>query len=245
MKKFFKSFAILLIILIIGVVGLAFFGWPYVPDYVSHRLQKVLKAPVEIGDIHLKWNEVKVERLEIGNPSGFKLQKALSFDQMTIRAKPLTYFQHHVEIEELIIDNVYVGLEFVSLKQLESNWSTLIESIKQLQNQKSDKVKHILIKRLVLNNISPDLLYQQEDTGIRHLPPISRIELKNVSSQGKDLTNQLIISAFGQMIKEIFLRENIKDVFNQFLTPNGDKDKKSNAFDKLQDLLNPSIKKTN
>ena len=52
-------------------------------------------------------------------------------------------------------------------------------------------------------------------------------------------------SAFGQMIKEIFLRENIKDVFNQFLTPNGDKDKKSNAFDKLQDLLNPSIKKTN
>ena len=88
-------------------------------------------------------------------------------------------------------------------------------------------------------------MYQQEDTGIRHLPPISRIELKNVSSQGKDLTNQLIISAFGQMIKEIFLRENIKDVFNQFLTPNGDKDKKSNAFDKLQDLLNPSIKKTN
>ena len=84
----------------------------------------------------------------------------------------------------------------------------------QTQSSKSKSDKTVLIKRLVLNNINADLLYQS-DGKVRHLPTIPQIVLYNIGSTGGDLVDQLMNTALGQMLKEIFIRENLKEAIDQ------------------------------
>jgi len=220
MRTFFKILASLVVICILAGVILFFLAKSRLPDVVASKLSKTLQVSVEIGDINVGLNTVTVDNFEINNPRGYKLEHALTTKQIVVQAPLMNYTSNDIVIEEINMNNVYIGLEFESPKGTTGNWSTIMNSAKSAhaQSSKSSSEKTVLIKRLVLNNINADLLYQS-DGKVRHLTPISQIVLVNISSKGGDLTDQIMHSALGQMVKEIFVQENIKGYMDKIFEP--------------------------
>lgn len=220
MKKLLKGLTGLILLCIIGGAIALFLLWSRLPDMIASTLSKQLQTPVEIGDMKLSFNQITVDRFIIDNLRSFKLPKAFSTEQITITS-PLTRFLHDaIEIDEIHLDKVYIGLEFESPKSARGNWSALLANAEKAQ-QKNSTTKSLLIHRLLLTNIQAELLYQS-DGKRRQLKPIPQIELLNVSSQGGNVSAQLLNSALGQAVKQIFIEENLKDMFDQLLNiPSG------------------------
>lgn len=112
----------------------------------------------------------------------------------------------------------------------------------QEQSSKSLADKSVLIKRLVLNNINADLLYQS-DGKVRHLPTIPQIVLVNISSKGGNLTDQLMNSALGEMLKEIFMKENLKNIMDKIFQQVPGGNPVQNALKPIKGLFNSVEKK--
>lgn len=220
MRIFFKVLASIIIICILAGVILFFLAKSRLPDVVASKLSKTLQVSVEIGDINVGLNTVTVDNFEINNPRGYKLEHALTTKQIIVQAPLMNYTSNDIVIDEIDMNNVYLGFEFASPQGTSGNWTTIMNNAKnaQAQSSKVASEKSVLIKRLVLNNINADLLYQS-DGKIRHLPMIPQIVLVNISSKGGDLTDQLMNSALGQMLKEIFTQENLKQLMDKILEP--------------------------
>ncbi len=223
MKTFYKSLAGIILLCLIGGAIFLFLLWSRVPDMIATHLSKRLKVGVEIGDMRLSPRQLTVDHFEIHSPTGFELPKALLTEKISIET-PLTHFFHdNIEIDQIILSNIYIGLEFDSPKSTRGNWSTILANAKQAQDESrpSATQKSVLIKRLLLTNIQAELYYQS-DGKVRKLKPIKQIELLNISSQGGDLGDQLMNSALGEAIKQIFVEENLKDILDKLLqTPGG------------------------
>ncbi len=216
MKTFFKSVAGLILICILGAFIFLFLMWSRVPDMVASHISKTLGVAVGIGDIHLSPSEITIQNLDIENPREFSLTYALSVQDIAIKAPVTRYFHDAIVIEEIYLENVYIGLEFDSPKGTKGNWTAIMKNAEnsQKKSSQSSSEKTVLIKRLILTNIAPDLLYRSEGK-VRHLPIIPRMELTNISSKGGNFSDQLMNSALGQMIKEIFVQENLKDALDK------------------------------
>lgn len=221
MKTFVRSLNGLIIIIILAGIILLFLAWSRVPDIVAGNLSKKLKVIVEIGDIDLSLKSIEVEKLEIGNPYGFILPRAFASDRIYIEAPLSRYFHDNIEIDEIDVDNVYLGLEFDSPSGTKGNWTAIMKNAKAAQAESNIKKsnKTVLIRRLVLNNIHTDLIYRSQGDKVRHLPVIKRIELKNISSEGGNAMDQIMNSALGQMLKEVFIEQNLKDMMDKIFQP--------------------------
>lgn len=239
MRVFLKCLAIILVICILAGIILFFLARSRLPDVVANKLSKTLQVAVEIGDINVGLNTVTVDNFEINNPRGFKLEHALTTQKIIVQAPLMNYAKNDIVIEEITMNNVYIGFEFESIKGTSGNWTMIMNNAKssRAQSSKSASEKSVLIKRLVLNTINADLLYQS-DGNIRHLPMIPQIVLVNISSKGGDLTDQLMNSALGQMLKEIFTQENLKHMMDKILEPLPEEDNPvNNALKPLKGLF--------
>jgi hypothetical protein len=208
-----------IITLVIIAGGIAFFiFWSRMPDIISSMLSKKLLTTVEIGDIKLATSGVSVEGFDIYNPKGYRLAKAFASQIITIQTSLKSLLEDDIVIEEIHLDNVYIGLEFESIRSTKGNWKTILANAQKAKegSTPSKSNKTVFIKRLLLNNINAELYYQT-DQKIRKLKPIPQIELRNISSQGGNLSDQLMNSALGEAVKQIFIQENLKDVFDQLL----------------------------
>jgi uncharacterized protein involved in outer membrane biogenesis len=223
MKTFFRSLSGLVIIALLAAIILLFLAWSRVPDILAGNLSKKLKVMVEIGDIDLSLRSITVDKLEIGNPSGYYLPRAFACDKIFVDSPLTRYFSEHIEIDEIDLDNVYLGLEFDSPSGTKGNWTALMQNAKAAQEAgKNEKSKRsVLIRRLVLNNIRTDLIYRNQGDKVRHLPVIKRIELKNISSEGGNVMDQIMNSALGEMLKEVFMEQNLKEFMDKIFQPGG------------------------
>lgn len=243
MRIFFKSLAGIIVICILAAVILFFLAKSRLPDMIASRLSKTLGVAVEIGDMNFSLSQIKIDNLEISNPRGFKLEHAFTTQEIVINAPLMGYLHQDIVIDEIDLNNVYIGLEFESPKGTTGNWTAIMNNAQSAQEKSSQSAtdKTVLIKRLVLNNINADLLYQSEGT-VRHLPAIPQIVLVNISSKGGNLMDQLMNSALGEMLKEIFLKENLKDLMDKiFQIPGGNPIQ--NALQPLKGLFNALDKK--
>lgn len=244
MSKLVKGIGGIVLLCIIGGAIFLFILWSRLPDMIASSLSKRLKVGVEIGDMSLSMNAIGVDRFVIHNPEGFKLPKAFSTQTIVIDAPLTGYLKNDIVIEEINVSNVYIGLEFDSIKSTKGNWSTILANAESAQEEstKSASNKTVLIKRLLLTNIQAELLYQS-DGKIRKLKPIKQIELKNISSKGGNVGDQILNSALGQAVKQIFIEENLKDILDQLMqSPAGDQLK--NYLGPLKNIFNVVDKET-
>ena len=218
MRKWVKGISGLVLLGIIGGAIFLFLLWSRMPDIIASNLSKKLKVGVDIGNMSLSMNAIGVDRFQIYNPPGYKLPKAFSAEHIQIEAPVMHYFKDNIQIEEIDVSDVYIGLEFDSPKSTEGNWSAILNNAQSAQQEstKSASQKTVFIKRLLLTNIQADLLYRS-DGKVRRLKTIKKIELNNISSQGGNIGDQIMNSALGEAVKEIFVQENLKEVFDQFM----------------------------
>lgn len=218
MRKLVKGIGGIILLCIIGGAIFLFLLWSRMPDMIASSLSKRLKVGVEIGDMHLSMRAISVDRLVIQNPPGFKLPKAFTAQTIVIDAPLTSYVKDAIVIEEIVVSNVYIGLEFDTIKSTRGNWSTILSNAESAQEESSKKAseKTVFIKRLLLTNIQAELLYQS-DGKVRKLKPIKQIELTNISSKGGNIGDQILNSALGQAVKQIFVEENLKDILDKLM----------------------------
>lgn len=216
MKRVVKGISGLVLLALIGGAIFLFLLWSRVPDIVASKLSERLQTRFEIGDIKLGLKTLSVDRFDIHNPRGYTLPKAFSANQIMVEAPLAHYIKDHIEIEQIVVSDVYIGLEFDSPKSTNGNWKTLLGNTQKAQDEstKSASQKTVLIKRLLLTNIQAELYYHS-DGKVRKLKPIRQIELRDISSQGGNIGDQLLNSALGKAVKQIFIEENLKDILDQ------------------------------
>lgn len=216
MARWAKGLSGMVIFIFLGAFIVLFLAWSRVPDLLASSLSKKLGVLVEIGDIKLSWNSINIEKFEIGNPPEYTLSRALGIDNIFIQAPLPNYLKDRIEIDEIDLDNVHLGLEFESPTTTNGNWTTIMNNIKASSADTPGKTgKTVFIKQIVLTNISTDLIYRSAGKKPRRLPLIKRMVLKDVSSEGTGVMNQIMKSALGEMLKEVFIEQNLKDLMNQ------------------------------
>jgi len=226
------KFLAIFIIIIVAVVVLGILGWSRVPDMLANNLSKKLGVPVSIESMDIAPSRIDVNQLEIGNARGYSLPKAFSSKEIEFKAPLTEYFRDSITVDEIEVDDIYLGLEFDTITGAEGNWTKILRTYqKNATVQDSGKNTKILIKKLILNNIQTDLLFKAGDGKIQRLPKIDQIVLTNISTEGGFPTDQLMSTILGQMIKEVFIRQNMSGKLKGLLdTPGKAVDKALQPF---------------
>ncbi len=225
MRRFFSGLLGLVVVLILIAIIAVSIGWSRIPDMLASRLSEKMKVHVEIDDLNIAMQALNFQKVEIGNPAGSVLPKAFSAEQILVMA-PLTHYLHkEIVIDEIDLDTIYVGLEFESTSNPKGNWTTIIQNLQSSgggsssSKSKSEGGRSVLIKKLVLTNISVELLYRQKGKAPKKLAPIKRLEFTNVSSEHGIPSAQITQVILQQMLKSVFSIEGLQDMLQDVLQP--------------------------
>lgn len=214
-----KGLAVLVII-IVAVVVVFFVARARIPDMLANNLSKKLEVSVSIDSMNFKPSKVEVDKLEIGNPRGYSLPKAFSAQDIDLHAPITTYFRDEIVVDLIEVKDIYLGLEFNSPQGAEGNWSEMMRNFARNAdlNEEGEKEKKVFIKRIVFTNIDTDLAFRSQGGQVKKLPRIARIELTNISSEGGIPTDQLMSTVLAQMLKEVFVQQNLNNMIQGILT---------------------------
>jgi hypothetical protein len=208
-----KKLAYCLITLIICCCALVFFGKNYLPGWISTKLSEKMGVPVWMNRISITPHTTQIHSFKISNPSGFILDTALQARSIEAQAPVYTFFKEHVVVDLVTVSDLYVGLEFASATNTTGNWTIIVNNLQNALNQSNvDTGKTFLIKLLSVNNIKIDLIFIKNDGKIRHLKPISHMQFRNVSSNGPFPMEQLTKIIMSEVLKKIFLENNLKNM---------------------------------
>ncbi len=232
-KRIVLGIFAIIVLAIIAAVVTAVLSWSRIPDIISSKLSEKMKVHVEIDDMHIGWKAIDVQKVEIGNPSGSILPKAFSADQILIQAPLMDYLKDDIVIDYIEIDNVYLGLEFESKSSHKGNWNTIMNNMQggKKAGKAEEPGKTVLIRKLVLTNISVALVYRQGGGPVKNLPPIKRLEFDNLSSEKGIPYEKISKIIFEQMLKSVFSLEGLQNMLQDYLNPK--------PQDALQNLLQP------
>ena len=215
-KLLVRLFSFISILVALGLIAVLFM-WAKLPNLLANHLAEKLKVPVTIEGIDLSLQRIGIQDLMISNLPNSLLKEAFSTKTMTFNAPLTTYFEDSIVIDNITLDQIYLGLEFDSARGTKGNWSTLMQNVQsQEAPAKHQKEKTVFIRELVLTNIQVEVAYR-DSKDIKKLAPIDRIVLKNINSQEGFPTDQIMRSVLGQMLRSVFAQENLKNMLEGVL----------------------------
>ncbi len=245
MKTFFSTLAGLIVILILAGTVIGYIFWSRVPDILANNLSSKLGVSVQIDDMSLGWGKIDIKKVDVGNTPKSILNKAFSCNLIRVLAPFTNYLDKKIIIDEIDLNDVYLGLEFDSPTSTNGNWTEIMKNLQSSsaptsgKKRKKDKTpaptpdenaRSVLIHKLILTNINVDVVYRKDGGKVKHLPPIDRIELTEVSSEGGLPMDQVMNSVLGQMLKSVFEKENLKNMMQDLLQNQGDIQKYISPF---------------
>lgn len=213
MKKL-KSLSLLILILAFIVV---FFGWNYLPYWISSDLSKKMGVDVSISYINFGPRKIGIYNVNVDNPSGYVLKQALDVKKLVSKASLTSYLKKDVLIDQITLSNAYLGLEINSPTDTTSNWTQIMNQLKTSLDRSGGENKKIFIKSLIVENLNIDLVIKSTSKKVKRIKPIQRIEFKNISSEGSFPASQLTQIIMREVLKEVFSPENFGNMLKQSL----------------------------
>jgi uncharacterized protein involved in outer membrane biogenesis len=233
MKIFLSTLTGLIVVALLAAGILSFIFWARLPDIAATHLSKKLGVPVQIDSFGLGWSRLEAKKIEVGNPPGSILPKAFACEEIDVLAPLTRYLNRRIVIDEIDLQNVYLGLEFDSASGTSGNWTRIMGNLqttretgvkggkkkkKQTEAQVPDaSARSVLIHRIVLTNIDVDVVYKKEGGKIKRLPRIPRMELTEISSEGGLPMDQILNSVLGETLKQVFMKQNLKNMMLEFM----------------------------
>lgn len=236
MSKLLKSLSTLVIVLLAASIVVGIIGWFNLPSILSSKLTNRFKVQVNVGNLMLNWNKFGLEDFSISNPKGSIISTALKVGSAAAYAPLTRYLSSDIVVDEILIKDVYIGLEFNSATGSDGNWTVLINNLLNArkttsEGNKREATRNILIKRVVIENINTDVVFKgSKNPSVNHLKTIDKLEFKNISSSGGFPIDQIMNSVLGQMLESIFLKENLKNMLDSVW---------KNPSKAIDDLINP------
>jgi len=213
-----------IIALIIIALIILYAYWLTVPGKLSKALSEETKVTVTVAGLHMNLNTLIVNEVKIGNTPGSILPTALEINKITSQTPVIRYvYQNPLVIEELTLDDIYVGLEFDSPKGSDGNWTRIVSNMQKSReahkaaDPKNQKERVVKINKVVLKDIRIEMVFRTGDQRVRRLPPIKQIEFYDLSTEGDSISRALMDSIIVQMLEQIFLKENIKNMLKSVI----------------------------
>ncbi len=122
-----------------------------------------------------------LKKLFVGNPAGFRTEKAFSVDRVAVKVKPLSLFGDVVDVEEVVVEKP----DFIyETKLISSNLGTILENLEKSSGGKpsasqpagSGTTKKIIIRHFVLEGAKVTVAVG----GTKLEVPLARLELSDI-----------------------------------------------------------------
>jgi len=207
-------------VLVVGIILTTIF-WFRVPTMLSRELSQKMDVRVKISTIGLTLDDISVNNLKIDNLPGSILPTAFTSKTIDLHAPIGNYLHDHIVINEIDVDDIYLGLEFNSPSGTTGNWAQIMGNLQRSQDKASSSSsklskRTVFIKKIVLTNLNVDVVYKT-DKKVKRLPTIDRMELTDISSEGGFPSDQIMNSVLGQMLKSVFVKENMNNMLQDLL----------------------------
>lgn len=221
-------------LILICLIAFIIFGWGYVPGIVANQISKMVKVRVSISYISLFPKTISIYGFVMGNPKGYKLSKSLKIGKASSKAFLTAYFKDNIVVDEVVLSDVYLGLEMEAPFNTNSNWTVILNNMSN--GSKDSSNKKTLIKHLLIEDLQVDLIFRQGDQRPRKIKPIKKMEFFNVSSEGGVPANQLTNIIIREMMKEV-LQNQLKSLMQEALSPNNALSPLKGLFSDREDIL--------
>jgi len=194
-------------VLLLLILGAIVFFWLVKAPIMSWYLTKKMGVPVSISSISIWPSQTKIHDFKIRNPRGFKLKDALRAKTTTIDYRLDKLRGNPSEIDQILIDDIYLSIILTSPLGKDNNWSAIAAGMPP----DDTKIDHeVIIHRLILSNLNVEIQGGKliKAPSSKH---IDRMEFKEVSSKTGFPTKELI--------KEIFQGAGIDQYIKDALDP--------------------------
>lgn len=208
MRKFslFSAFTILCLFVAVAIT------WTNRENILAHFMERQLRVPVSIRSLDIRTSSAEITRMWVGNFPHSQTSTSLAAESLLLQTKLDQFFANPVAIEEIDIDNVFVGIEFYDEKGEDSNWSRILQ-----KNQKKGKPRDYLIRTLVLNNVTVETT--EADGKVKRYPAIKQMEFHNITSESGFPIDEIEKAIFDLMMQDIFKKLQIEQIFRRFDMP--------------------------
>jgi hypothetical protein len=184
------------------------------PGFVSDKLTAMMKVNVKLEGLDLGFKQVEADGLSILNPKGFNLPKAMSINSILIQAPWTAFFKNDIEIDQLELSEIYVGVEFLNKSSKQGNWSEIMTNLQAAAPKQpaSSSGKHVHIKKCILTNLQVELAYSTGNPGPKLYPLIKRLEINDIDSRNGLPLQEISQAILNATLKQIFSIENLTNM---------------------------------
>lgn len=208
------------VVLTIMVVG--FITWRKIPQIISSEMAQRTNVAVRLDTLRATPWTLTIKGFEIGNPKGFHLKKAFSMKKATVYAPLINYLKTRVIIPELVLNDIYLGLEFNNPTDRNGNWTVIINNVNQsvnkdIQDDPIPNPKSTFIKRVEANNINVEIAYKNKPGVIKKIPTVEQVILNNIDTKEGAPIRQIMSSVLGELIKSVVAKEHLKNMVEDTL----------------------------
>ncbi|MDE3055537.1 MAG: hypothetical protein KGI80_02420 [Verrucomicrobiota bacterium] len=208
MKKFSLFSALVLIV----IIAAALLVWTNRENILAHFLARSLHVSVSLHSLEIDKHEATLDRLWIGNPPHSQTTTSFAAETSSIRAASGALFENPIVIEEIEIDNIFVGIEFYDAKGTESNWKTILN-----EDNPTTISRDYLIKTLILRNLTVEVT--EVNGEIKRYPTIPEMEFHNINSSTGFPIDEIEKAIFNLMMKKIFQSLPLQDLLKTAFPP--------------------------
>ena len=204
-------------VVIVLLIGL-FVVYGYLPNLLASKIEKSAQVKTTVDTVGVSMNEIQITDLVMMNVPDSILPKALDVADIEIIGPISDFLKKRVELEKILIDDLYLSLEFNSKSDTNGNWTTIINNFNQTKDDPKETNYVVAVDRVILTNINIDLVYKDNPKNIQKIK-IKDIELKNLSTDGDFPVNQLTKIIMQQALKQIFSIQNLGNMLKDLLIP--------------------------
>jgi len=201
-KKLLIAGGVIVLIVVAGAVVLMSNLNRVARGATEKALSHILQVKVSVGamDVSLREGSVEIQRLNIGNPDGFRTREAMAFERIFVQADLKSFTTDQPVVNEVTIQEAKVTLE---QGLTSSNLSTLIKNASRFSGAPAEEktgeaeeaTKNIIVDRLVLEGgrvaLSTPAL-KGEDVSF----PLPRVEKEGIGRGGEKVTVAQAVQTF-------------------------------------------------
>jgi hypothetical protein len=203
MRKFLLFLVLAVLCLAIAVAV----AWTNRENILAHFMSRQLHVPVSIRALEITKTSAEISRLWIGNFPHSQTSTSFTAESLKLEANLEQVVENPVTIEEIDIDNIFVGIEFYDAAGNDSNWSRMLQE----NGQKKKNSRDYLIRTLMLRNLTVEVT--QADGKVKRYPTIKQMEFHNISSATGFPIEKIEKAIFNLMMQDLFKNLQIDQLF--------------------------------
>lgn len=206
MRKFF-AVIFFLILITTGLGTVAYMNSAYL---LAKVISNKIHLPVSIKALDFYEKHFSIRNLKMANPPEARIPIGLKVEAIDITAPYTHYIKNPIVIDKIHMNDLHINIQFYNKERTNGNWHTIIKNIKQKNETPLSFEREVVVKKLLFTQIYIDLILSNGK--IYHLPPIEKIEFKNITTKKGIPIQEISKIIVEKMVHSIFLEKSLQAI---------------------------------